>query len=93
MTDPYPPDPHSVEWRFGCEPIDWGELADGYRGRYSLAPNKIELIDGKLFWNDDVRLLMVGLLLENLGVDRVVKLGNPKAWKEAVAALPEPKGQ
>ncbi|PYR80420.1 MAG: hypothetical protein DMF87_08855 [Acidobacteria bacterium] len=57
------------------------------RERYELTPEKIEMIDGKLFWDDEQRLTMLGLLLENVGVDAAVKLGNPVAWREAVAQL------
>ena len=88
-NDEYPPDPLAIRWEFGREPIDWGDLPGSYQARYELTPHKIELIDGKLFWQDDVRLIMVGLLLENLGLDKVMQLGDPRVWKESAAALPE----
>lgn len=75
-------DPYTMEWRFGPE----GQTID--IDRYYLAPEKIELIYGKLFWTDEQRLIMAGLLIENLGVDAVVRLGNPEVWKAAVAKLP-----
>ena len=31
---------------------------------------------------------MLGLLLENVGADAAVHLGDPEVWREAVAALP-----
>jgi hypothetical protein len=55
--------------------------------RYELTPEKIEMIDGKLFWDDEQRLAMLGLLLENVGADAAVTLGNPVVWREAVAQL------
>ncbi len=75
-------DPYAMAWRFGPE----GQTID--IDRYYLAPEKIELIYGKLFWTDEQRLIMAGLLIENLGVDAVVRLGNPEVWKAAVAKLP-----
>jgi hypothetical protein len=51
-----------------------------------LVPEKLER-DGKIFWDDEERLRMVALLLENLGVDAVVRLGDPNVWREAVKAL------
>jgi hypothetical protein len=30
---------------------------------------------------------LLGLLLENVGVDRAVRLGDPKVWRAAVADL------
>jgi hypothetical protein len=55
--------------------------------RYELAPEKIELIHGKLFWNDEQRLRMLGLLLEQMGADAAVRLGEPQVWRDAVADL------
>jgi hypothetical protein len=45
------------------------------------------MIDAKLFWTDEHRLLALDLLLENLGVDAVVRFGDPKVWREALGAL------
>jgi hypothetical protein len=42
---------------------------------------------GKLYWRDEDRLTMLALLLENLGADQAVRLGDPRVWREAVAAL------
>ena len=77
--------------------IDWDIRREGraWRGaeaweRYSLSPEKIELIEGKLFWREDDRLTMLALLLENIGVDKAVRLGNPQIWREAIAELDEP---
>jgi hypothetical protein len=56
--------------------------------RYQLAPEKIEMVKGRLFWSDEDRLTMLGLLLENVGIDAAVRLGDPGQWKAAVANLP-----
>jgi hypothetical protein len=45
------------------------------------------MIDGKILWSDEDRENLLGLLLENLGADRAVQLGDPKVWREAVAKL------
>ena len=55
--------------------------------RYYKAPEKMELWEGKIFCNEESRLRMIGLLLENVGVDAVVRLGDPEVWREAVADL------
>ena len=55
--------------------------------RRELTPEKIELIGGRLFWSDEDRLAMLALLLENVGVDRAVRIGDPAVWREAIAAL------
>ncbi len=57
------------------------------RARWALAPEKIEMSDGRLFWSDEERINMLALLLENLGADRAVRLGDPDVWREAVSGL------
>lgn len=51
---------------------------------YKLCPEKIELIEGKMFWTDEERLNMLALLLENVGIDAAVGLGDPAIWKQAI---------
>jgi hypothetical protein len=34
-----------------------------------------------LFWDDTERLTLLALLLENVGVDRAVRLGDPEVWR------------
>lgn len=63
----------------------WG--VDEWRGRYELTPEKFEVYKGKLFWDDEQRLNLLGLLLENVGIDAAIRLGNPEVWKSAVADL------
>jgi len=55
--------------------------------RYELLPEKIEMHGGKLFWSDDERLTVLALLLENVGVDKVVCLGNPEVWRKAIEKI------
>ena len=75
-------------WDIQREGRSWkrGEV----QARYELAPEKIELIEGKLFWSEEDRLTMLALLLENLGVDKAVRLGNPAIWREAIEQLHKP---
>jgi hypothetical protein len=75
-----------IDWDIRREGRAWqgDEIKTKYHG---LCPAKIELIDGKLFWTEEDRLTMLGLLLENVGVDAAVRLGDPQVWREAVAAL------
>ena len=56
--------------------------------RYYMTPEKIEMTRGKLFWSERDRVKMLALLLENVGADRAVRLGDPQVWRDAVAALP-----
>jgi hypothetical protein len=56
--------------------------------RWALTPAKLEMHRGKLLWDDEQRVALLGLLLENLGADVAVRLGNPAVWREAVRNLP-----
>jgi hypothetical protein len=51
-----------------------------------LTPEKFEMWKGKLFWDDVQRINLLGVLIENLGVDAVVRLGPLEVWLEALAA-------
>ena len=55
--------------------------------RYVLTPEKFEMVDGKLLWSDEDREMLLGLLLENVGADCAVRLGDPEVWRAAVAKL------
>ena len=76
------PDP---PWDVRREGRAW--RGDEVRERYYMSPAKIELIDGKLFWSERDRLTMLALLLENVGADAAVRIGDPNVWREAIAAL------
>lgn len=52
----------------------------------------LEVSKGKLFWSDETRMLILGMLLENMGMDAVVRLGDLARWKEAVAAVERERG-
>jgi len=73
-----------VDWDIRRVGRAWTDEADD---RWQLTPEKFEMYEGKLFWSDQERLLLLGLLLENVGVDAAVRLGNPSVWREAVASL------
>lgn len=56
--------------------------------RFQLKPERIEMVRGKLLSSDINRENLLALLLENLGADRAVLLGEPEVWRRAVAKLP-----
>ncbi|HEX8128704.1 MAG TPA: hypothetical protein VF527_06335 [Pyrinomonadaceae bacterium] len=71
-------------WDIHREGRQWkGEEFDR---RIYQAPEKIEFVGG-IFTNEEERLTVLAMLLENLGIDQVVRLGNPADWKAAVAEL------
>ncbi|MDB3935680.1 hypothetical protein N9383_03035 [Granulosicoccus sp.] len=48
--------------------------------------HKMELIDGKIYVEPDRRPFLE-FVLENLGVDMAVSIGDPQVWRDAVARL------
>ena len=71
----------------------WDIRRDGHAwdgeamSRYQLRPEKTEMFAGKLYGTEEERLTMLALLLENVGTDAAVRIGNPDTWRAAVAGL------
>ena len=59
------------------------ELADRL-GR--LGDCKVEVIEGRLFGDEYQRRLLLGMLLENVGLDAAVGLAEPILWRQALEA-------
>ena len=78
-----------ANWDIRAEGRAWrSEALD----RYSLTPKKLEMIGGKLLYDDEQRLTLLALLLENVGADATVRLGSPVVWRAAVAKLEDTDG-
>ena len=80
--------------------LTWDIRRDGHAwgleamSRYQMAPEKTEMVAGKLYGSEEERLTMLALLLENIGADKAVRIGNPKIWRAAVEGLSdEPEGR
>ena len=74
-----------INWNIRREGRAW--QGDEVMARYSLAPERIELIRGKIFCDDEQRLRMLRLLLEQMGADAAVRLGDPQVWRDGVAEI------
>jgi hypothetical protein len=75
----------TIPWDIRNEGRAWTK--DEAFDRYSLGPEKFEMVDGKLLWSDEDRETLLALLLENVGADRAVRLGDPEVWRRAVGKL------
>ena len=80
------------------KPIDWDIQREGrqwsheeFDQRIYQAPEKIEFVDG-IFASERERLNVLGLLLENLGIDRAIQFGKLEDWKAAIAGLERKQG-
>lgn len=74
-----------VAWDIRREGRSWSHSEA--MARYELTPEKLEMVEGKLLWSERDRLVLLALLLENVGVDSAVRLGNPDIWRTAVRGL------
>ena len=75
------------------KPIEWDIRREGRRWsheefdqRLNQAPEKIEYVNG-IFASDRQRLIVLGMLLENLGIDRAIRFGKLEDWKAAIEDL------
>lgn len=73
-------------WEIRREGRSW--TRDEMMHRFEWTPEKFEVVGGRMFWSETDRLAMLAMLLENVGLDKAVQLGDPTAWREAVARLP-----
>jgi hypothetical protein len=78
--------------------IDWDIRRKGrlwsheeFDQRIDQAPEKIEFVNGILA-SDRERLIVLGMLLENLGIDRAVQFGRLEDWKAAIEELEKKHG-
>jgi len=73
-------------WDIRREGRCWSDEEAEFRTCYEI-PDRPEIHQGKLYFNDEERLAVAACLLENLGIDMVVQLlGSPALWQAAVAA-------
>ena len=74
-----------AQWRIERRGRAWQK--DEAMRRWELTPDRLEMVEGRLLWDEQSRLALLGLLLENVGADAAVRLGEPAVWMEAVEAL------
>jgi len=74
-----------INWDIRRKGRSW--TADEFESRIELTPEKLEVWHGRLLFDKRERIQLLGLLLENVGVDAAVRLGDPQVWRDAVAAL------
>ena len=80
------------------KPIEWDIRRKGrlwsneeFELRIDQALEKIEYVDG-IFDSERERLNVLGMPLENLGIDKVIRLGKLDDWKAAIADLEKKQG-
>jgi len=73
-----------AQWKIEREGRVWSH--EEFERRIYQAPEKIEYTGG-IFTYEDERLTVLAMLLENVGIDKAVQLGNLEDWKAAIAEL------
>lgn len=74
-------------WNIGLEGRTWN--VDHFLSLDGVLPEKMELIDGKLFWSQRERLAMLSAMLEQVGLREAVKLAPKELWLEALREAAE----
>ena len=78
--------PPDISWKIAPEPA--ALTHDEFWARYDHLnmPEKFEVVEGKLFWNDEQRLHVLAMLLEAVGLRRALTLCPPKVVRAAALA-------
>ena len=76
-------------WEIRREGRRWSN--EEFDQRIYQAPEKIEYVGG-IFASERERLNVLGMLLENLGIDKVVRFGRLEDWKAAIEDLEKKQG-
>ena len=78
-----------IDWDIRRERRRWSD--EEFDQRMNQAPEKIEFVDG-IFASDRERLNVLGMLLENLGIDKAIQMGKLEDWKAAIEELEKRRG-
>jgi hypothetical protein len=73
-----------TDWDIRREGRKW--TREEFDRRIYQAPEKIEFVGG-IFTGEEERMIVLAMVLENLGIDKAVRLGNLDDWKAAIAEL------
>jgi hypothetical protein len=79
----------SINWDIRREGRRWSN--EEFDQRIYQAPEKIEYVNG-IFASDRERHIVLGMLLENLGIDKAIEFGKLEDWKAAIAELEKRQG-
>lgn len=74
-----------VKWDIRLQGRVWNR--EEFEERWGQMPEKVELHEGKMFFSEEERLHVLGMLIEHVGAEKAVQLGNPEVWKAAVAKI------
>jgi len=73
-----------INWKIGPEPAALTREEFWARYDHLNMPEKFEASHNKLFWNDEQRLHVLGMLLEAVGLKRALELCPPESVQSAL---------
>ena len=72
------------QWDIRREGRAW--YGEEMRDRWNRIPEKMEIWEGKLYFEEEDRIRLLGVILEQVGTDRAVQLGDLRTWSDSVKA-------
>jgi len=73
-----------MQWDIRREGRAWSR--DEMRSRLALTPEHFEVFDGKMLFTEENRLDLLGVVLEQVGIDAALRLVPKELWREALEA-------
>ena len=74
---------NAIKWDIRLDGRSW-KGDEGYN-KLKLITANIEMYHGKAFISQKQRLMMLGMLLENVGIRKAIRFGDIELWKKAVS--------
>jgi hypothetical protein len=68
------------EWNIGRLSHEWGEELPS---RADLLPKQFGVIDERLTLSEEERITLLAILLELVGTDRAIQLGDATTWRRS----------
>ena len=76
-----------IKWDIHREGRTWTK--EEFESRWACTPEKFELWDGKMLFYEEDRINLLGICLEQVGIDKAIRLGDPVIWEQALLDLKE----
>jgi hypothetical protein len=73
-----------MQWDIRLEGRAWSD--DEVWSRLELTPEHFEVFDGKMLFTEEHRLNLLGVVLEQVGIDAALRLAPEALWREALDA-------
>src|SRR5437588_4448364 len=74
-----------MQWDIRRAPRIWN--SDEIRSRLELTPEHFEVFDGEMLFTEQDRVNLLGVVLEQVGLDAALRLAPKELWREALDAF------